>query len=75
VAPVVPASYAVGAGETVLREQTFRLPISGAAQSFIEIIRFAAASRLCVELDYQGSTRRIEGTGFKHRNASDEERC
>ena len=59
-APVVPAAYAVSVGETVLREQTFRLPISGAAQSFIEIIRFAAASRLCVELDYQGSTRHIE---------------
>lgn len=59
-APIVPAAYAVGAGETVLREQTFRLPVSGVAQSFIEIIRFAAASRLCVELDYQDLTRRIE---------------
>lgn len=58
--PVVPAAYRVSAGEIVLREQTFRLPVSGAAQSFIEIIRFAAANRLCVELDYQGSTRRIE---------------
>jgi hypothetical protein len=59
-APVVPAAYAVGAGEVVLRERNLRLPVSGQAQSIIEIIRFAAGNRLLVELDYQGSTRRIE---------------
>lgn len=59
-APVVPAAYGTGAGETVIRERTLRLPLSGTAQSYIEVIRFAAANRLCVELDYQGSTRRIE---------------
>ncbi|WP_157532822.1 nucleotidyl transferase AbiEii/AbiGii toxin family protein [Hyphomonas polymorpha] len=59
-APVIPARYAVGAGEVVLRARDMRLPVSGQAQSMIEIIRFAAGNRLLVELDYQGSTRRIE---------------
>lgn len=58
--PVVPAAYTMGAGETVLRERTLRLPVSGSAQSHLEVIRFAASNRLCVDLDYQGSTRRIE---------------
>ncbi|MEX2496145.1 MAG: nucleotidyl transferase AbiEii/AbiGii toxin family protein [Woeseia sp.] len=59
-APVEPLSYSIGVGETVLRERTLRLPIRPSAQSHIEIIRFAAANRLVVELDYQGGTRRIE---------------
>ncbi|MEZ5895382.1 MAG: nucleotidyl transferase AbiEii/AbiGii toxin family protein [Parvularculaceae bacterium] len=58
--PVSPAAYAVGAGEVVLRQRDLRLPVSAHAQSLIEIIRFAAGNRLLVELDYQGSTRRIE---------------
>ncbi|MXZ08389.1 MAG: WYL domain-containing protein [Gemmatimonadetes bacterium] len=60
VAPTVPATYQMAAGETVLRERTLRLPVPGAAQSFLEIIRFAAANHLCVDLRYQGSVRRIE---------------
>lgn len=59
-APVVPAAYVVGAGEVILRQRDLRLPVSGQAQSMIEIVRFAAGNRLLVELDYQGSTRRIE---------------
>ena len=58
--PQVPAAYAIGAGESVLRERLLRLPVSGSAQAMIEVIRFAAANRLLVELDYGGSTRRIE---------------
>ncbi len=60
VAPTVPATYQMAAGETVLRERTLRLSVSRAAQSFLEIIRFAAANHLCVDLKYRGSTRRIE---------------
>lgn len=60
VAPRIPAAYAVSAGEIVLRERNLRLPVAGRAQSIVEIIRFAAGNRLLVELDYQGSTRRIE---------------
>ncbi len=60
VAPIVPAAYGMGAGEIVLRARSLRLPVSGQVQSMIEIIRFGAGNRLLVELDYQGSTRRIE---------------
>lgn len=60
VAPEVPAAYQLTAGEAVLRERTLRLSVSGIAQSHIEVIRFAAANHACIDLDYQGSTRRIE---------------
>lgn len=59
-APVIPAAYALGTGETVLRTRQLNLRLPAAAQSIIEVIRFAAGNRLLVELDYQGSTRRIE---------------
>lgn len=53
-------AYALAAGDTVLRERQLRLPVGVSAQSALEIIRFAAANRLLVELQYQGSMRRIE---------------
>lgn len=59
-APRIPASYAAAPGETILRERTLRLPVAPRLHSHLEIIRFAAANRLCVDLDYQGRTRRIE---------------
>ena len=59
-APESPASYAATPGETILRARTLRLPVAPSLQSHIEVIRFAAANRLCVDLDYQGRTRRIE---------------
>lgn len=62
----IPAAYVMAAGETVVRERSLRLPVSGSAQSFLEIIRFAAANRLCVDLDYQGRTRRIEPYSLRH---------
>ena len=37
-----------------------RLPLTGRAQSHLEVIRFAASNRFCVDLRYRGSTRRIE---------------
>lgn len=60
VEPAIPAAYAVGTGEIVLRQRDLRLPVSTQVQSIIEIIRFAAGNRLLVELTYQGSTRQIE---------------
>ena len=60
VAPAMPATYRLAAGERVLRERTLRLPVAGVAQSYLEIVRFAAANHLCVDLQYQGSVRRIE---------------
>ncbi len=51
-APAIPAAYAMAEGEIVIRERTLRLPVSGRVQPHLEVIRFAAANRLCVELDY-----------------------
>lgn len=59
-AVATPAAYVMAAGESVIRERTLALDVPGAAQTHLEIIRFAGANRLCVDLDYQGSTRRIE---------------
>ena len=59
-APAIPAAYVTAVGETVIRERTLRLPLRAGSQSALEIIRFAAANRLCVDLAYDGSTRRIE---------------
>jgi predicted nucleotidyltransferase component of viral defense system len=58
--PVIPAAYVRTPGEEVIRERILRLPLSGMVQSYLEIIRFAASNRLCVDLIYQDSTRRIE---------------
>lgn len=55
-----PAAYRLERGESVLRERALRLPLGYGPQSFLEVIRFAAANRLCVELAYRGSTRLIE---------------
>ena len=51
-APAIPAAYTMAPGESVIRERTLRLPVGSRVQSELEVIRFAAANRLCVELDY-----------------------
>ena len=50
--PVAVSPYPLAAGDQVLRMPAgaFRLP--GRSTPFIEVIRFAAANRLCVDLDY-----------------------
>ena len=58
--PQVPLSYALERGDTVIHEHTLNLPLASNAQSYLEIIRFAAANRLCVDLGYANGTRRIE---------------
>ena len=65
VVPATPAAYAVAGGETIIRQRSLRLPVPLAAQSSMEVIRFAAANHLCVDLDYidlggRRATRRIE---------------
>ncbi len=60
VMPSPPANYRMALGETVLRERTLRLPVSSRNRSYLEIIRFAAANHLCVDLEYRESIRRIE---------------
>ncbi|MHA6266340.1 nucleotidyl transferase AbiEii/AbiGii toxin family protein [Aliiroseovarius sp. CAU 1755] len=47
-----PAAYRLASGDTVIRERTLRIPVGSSAQTYLEIIRFAAANRLCVALDY-----------------------
>ncbi len=59
-APAIPAAYKRAIGEELIRERTLRLPVSRAVRSYLEITRFAASNRLCVELDYRSSTRLIE---------------
>ena len=59
-APAMRAAYVTEPGEVVIRERTLSLPLRAGAQTHLEIIRFAASNRLCVDLDYQGRTRRIE---------------
>jgi hypothetical protein len=71
VEPMVPAAYAVGAGDTVLRQRDLRLPVSGQAQAIVEITRFAAGNRLLVDLDYDGSTRRIEPYSLRRTQKGD----
>lgn len=61
----IPAAYTIAPGESVIRERTLHLPVSGRVQAELEIIRFSAANQLCVKLDYidehgRRSTRTIE---------------
>jgi predicted nucleotidyltransferase component of viral defense system len=75
-APGVPAAYALRADETLIRERRLRLPVAPAVQSAIEIIRFAAFNRLCIELDYRDekgnrTTRVAEPYSLRRTNAGD----
>lgn len=58
--PAVPAGIPITAGEEVVRAPTRGFGVGLAGASVLEIVRFAAANRLCVDLGYGGSTRRIE---------------
>jgi hypothetical protein len=70
--PAMPLS----AGNTLIRERIIGLPSGGRGQHYVEIIRFAAANRLLVEIDYrdtQGtrSTRAIEAYSLRRSQAGD----
>ncbi len=70
------AAMPVGAGNTLIRDRVVDLPTGSRAQSHIEMIRFAAANRLLVEIDYrdkQGnrSTRAIEAYSLRRSRAGD----
>ena len=60
IVPATPAAYPLPRGETIIRTRSLRLSVANVAQSSLEVVRFAAANQLCVDLDYQGSRRRIE---------------
>lgn len=75
IAPVL-AAMAMGANDAVIRERIIGLPSGSPGQSFIEKIRFAAANRLLVEIDYrdkQGnrSTRAIEAYSLRRSRAGE----
>jgi predicted nucleotidyltransferase component of viral defense system len=70
------ATMSLGASNTVIRERIVNLPFGGKGQTFIEIIRFAAANRLLVEIDYRDkeghrSTRAIEAYSLRRSQAGD----
>jgi len=49
-----------GAGEVAVRARVLPMGVPIRVRSSLEMIRFAAANHLCVELTYDGSVRRIE---------------
>ena len=51
---------APSSGEITIRSRVLPVAVPHRARAPLEIIRFAAANRLCVDLVYDGSTRRIE---------------
>ncbi len=60
IVPAPPAAYPLAGGETIIRTRSLQLlPVGNLAQSSLEVV-FAAANRLCIDLDYKGSRRRIE---------------
>jgi predicted nucleotidyltransferase component of viral defense system len=50
--PAMPQSYPLAAGQTILRQPLGTYSGVGVVSSALEIIRFAAANRLTVEIDY-----------------------
>lgn len=58
--PEVLAAYGGAPTEEVIRTRTGFIGGLGSAQSAIDIIRFAASNRLCVQLEYKNSMRLIE---------------
>jgi len=49
-----------GAAETVIRSRVLPMTVPRRARAPLEILRFAAANHLCIDLTYDGSVRRIE---------------
>lgn len=47
-------------GEIAIRTRVLPMSIPIHSRSFLEIIRFAAANQLCIDLRYDGSSRRVE---------------
>jgi predicted nucleotidyltransferase component of viral defense system len=69
-------AHPLGTGGTLIRERTIQVAMGAPGQSHIETIRFAAANRLIVELDYRDqsgnrSTRAIEAYSLRCSQAGD----
>ena len=74
--PELPAMPRLGASEQAIRERVVALPAGARGQSLIESVRFAAANRLLVEIDYRDqngrrSTRAIEAYSLRRSKAGD----
>lgn len=59
-APASPPPYQLLHGEQVIRTRTVAPVVPPAMTRYLDVIRFAASNRLCVDLSYLGSVRRIE---------------
>jgi hypothetical protein len=75
-APIAVAAYPVAAGDEVLRVPAGAIRIAGRSTPAIEVIRFAGANRLCVDLDYvddegQRGIRTIEPYSLRRTRAGD----
>ncbi len=74
-APVL-APMPLGANDTLIRDRIIGVPAGSGSQSFIEMIRFAAANRLLVEIDYRDkkgvrSTRAVEAYSLRRSQTGD----
>jgi hypothetical protein len=75
-APILPAMPLLGASEEIIRERIIDLPAGSRGQTFLETIRFFAANRLLVNIDYRDqkgnrSTRAIEAYSLRRSRAGD----
>ena len=66
----------LGANDTLIRERTIAMAAGGVGQGYVEKIRFAAANRLLVEIEYEDkkgnrSTRAIEAYSLRRSQAGD----
>ncbi|MGC4050307.1 MAG: nucleotidyl transferase AbiEii/AbiGii toxin family protein [Paludibaculum sp.] len=55
----------LGVGEATVRARVLPMGVPVRARSTLEIIRFAAANHLCVDLAYDGKVRRIEAYSLR----------
>ena len=72
--PMMPAAVRLAPGDIVLRQPLGTLSAPGMVSSVMEIIRFAAANRLTVEIDYvkrngERTTREIEAYSLRRTQA------
>jgi len=68
--PTNPQALPISAGDELLRLEVGGLRRQGIpGSSYLEVIRFAAANRLCVDLDYQAAIRRIEPYSLRRTRA------
>ena len=75
IAPAL-AAMPMGGSDALIRDRIINLPAGSLGQTHIDLIRFAAANRLLVEIDYQDkagkrSTRTIEAYSLRRSQAGD----